>query len=254
MSNASMNTAAMINFVKRFFAVLSFALAIPALIQMAPAAHAAERKFLISSFEDVRINGSVNVSITTDRGVSASAEAADRKVLDRISLRKSGRQLIISVAPDTNDNSRYSADEPVMVRLSSDVVKTVTHSGSGTVSLDKLGGRDARVRLSGFGVLTIDDIDSDTLTITMNGGGQLVMAGQAKKGRITLLGSSIFDGSDLTLETLDLVQRGPVSSHVFVEREADISNYGTGIIQIDGQPNCSVQTDGAAQIICDPKR
>jgi hypothetical protein len=169
-------------------------------------------------------------------------------------LRKSGSQLIISVKPKAGNDSRFSAEEPVTVTLSSYVIKTITHSGSGTVSLDKLGGRDARARLTGFGVLTINDVDSDTLNVAMNGGGQIVMAGQAKKGRIELLGSSIFDGSQLTLETLELVQRGPASSRVFVEKEANISNSGTGRIQIDGRPNCSVKSGGSAEIICNPKR
>ncbi|MEH6758065.1 MAG: DUF2807 domain-containing protein [Parasphingorhabdus sp.] len=217
-------------------------------------AQAAERKFTISSFEDVRIIGSINVFISTDRGVSASAEAANREILDRVSLRKNGSQLIISVQPKAGDDSRFSKEEPVTVTLSSHLINSVTHSGSGTVSLDKLGGRDPRVRLSGFGVLTINDVDSDTLNIAMNGGGQIVIAGKAKKGRIELLGSSMLDGSGLKLGTLDLVQRGPASSHVFVEKEATISNSGTGMIQIDGKPNCSVKSGGTAQIICNPKR
>ncbi len=217
-------------------------------------AKAAERNFSISSFEDIRILGSVNVFITTDRGVSASAEAENREILDRVLLRRNGGQLIVSVKPFSGDNSRFSAEEPVTVTLSTYVVKTITHSGSGTVSLDKLGGRDPRARLTGFGVLTINDVEGDTLNVAMNGGGQIVMAGEAKKGTIQLLGSSIFDGSQLTYETLELVQRGPASSHIFVEREANISNSGTGMIQIDGRPNCSVKSGGSAQIICDPKR
>lgn len=214
---------------------------------------AAERKFTISSFEDVRIIGSVNVFITTDRGISASAEAANREILDRVSLRKSGSQLIVSVRPKASGNRQFSADEPVTVTLSSYVIKKITHSGSGTVSLDKLGGRDPRVRLTGFGVLTINDVDSDTLNVAMNGGGQIVIAGEATKGRIELLGSSIFDGSQLELQELNLVQRGPASSHVFVEKEANISNSGTGRIQIDGRPNCIVKSGGSSQIVCDPK-
>lgn len=217
-------------------------------------AQAAERNFSISSFEDIRIIGNVNVFISTDRGISAKAEAANREILDRVSLRKSGSQLIVSVKQKTGDNSRFSAEEPVTVTLSSYVVKSITHSGSGTVSLDKLGGRDPKARLTGFGVLTINDVEGDTLSVVMNGGGQIVMAGQAKKGTIQLLGSSIFDGSQLTLETLKLVQRGPASSHVFVEKEVNISNSGTGQIRIDGRPNCSVQSGGSAEIICDPKR
>lgn len=215
---------------------------------------AAERKFSISSFEDVRIIGSVNVFITTDRGISAKAEAANREILDRVTLRKSGSQLIISVKPKAKNNSRFSANEPVTVTLSSYVIKSITHSGSGTVSLDKLGGRDPKARLNGFGVLTINDVDSDTLNVAMNGGGQMVISGQATKGQIQLLGSSIFDGSQLTLETLELIHRGPASSHVFVEKEANISNSGTGKILIDGRPNCSVKSGGSAEIICDPKR
>lgn len=217
-------------------------------------AEAAERKYSISSFEDVRIIGNVNVFISTDKGVSARAEAASREILDRVLLRKNGSQLIVSIRPKAGDNSRFSAEEPVTVTLSSYVVKSVTHSGSGTVSLDKLGGRDPKARLTGFGVLTINDVAGDTLSVAMNGGGQMVMAGTATKATIQLLGSSIFDGSQLTLETLKLVQRGPASSHIFVEKQVDISNSGTGQIRIDGRPNCSVKSGGSADIICDPKR
>lgn len=235
--------------VKNFLILLSLGFA----TVMTPV-QAAERKFSISSFEDVRIIGSVNVFISTDRGVSASAEAANREVLDRVSLRKSGSQLIISVKPKPGNNSGFSADEPVTVTLSSYVIKTISHSGSGTVSLDQLGGSSPKARLSGFGVLTINDVDGDTLDIAMNGGGQIVIAGQATKARISLLGSSIFDGSQLRLETLDLTHRGPASSHVFVEKEVNISNSGTGKIRIDGRPNCSVKSGGSADIICNPKR
>jgi Putative auto-transporter adhesin, head GIN domain len=230
-----------------------FVMLLLSLAAIAAPAQAAERKYSISSFEDVRIIGNINVFITTDRGVSASAEAADRETLDRVELNKSGKQLIVSVKPKASQDGRFSEDEPVAVRLSSYVIKSITHSGSGTVSLDKLGGRDPKARINGFGVLTINAVDGDTLDLVMNGGGQMVIAGRATKGRITVLGSSIFDGSQLTLETLDLTQRGPASSHVLVEKEVTISNSGTGRIQIDGRPNCSVKSGGSAQIICDPK-
>jgi hypothetical protein len=230
-----------------------FVMLLLGLAAIAAPAQAAERKYSISSFEDVRIIGNINVIITTDRGVSASAEAADRETLDRVELNKSGKQLIVSVKPKASQDGRFSEDEPVAVRLSSYVIKSITHSGSGTVSLDKLGGRDPKARINGFGVLTINAVDGDTLDLIMNGGGQMVIAGRATKGQITMLGSSILDGSQLTLETLDLTQRGPASSHVFVEKEVTISNSGTGRIQIDGRPNCSVKSGGSAQIICDPK-
>lgn len=254
-----MKTGIMTKYFAGWFGILAsgaamvLTMALTVALTMVPA-QAAERKFSISGFEDVRIIGNINVSISTNRGISASAEAEDREVLDRVQLRKNGSQLIVSVQPKTSDTNHYSSDKPVTVTLSSHLVKSITHSGSGAVALDRLGGRDVKARLSGFGVLTIGDVDSDTLGITMNGGGQIIIAGQAKKARIEMLGSSVLDGSGLRLQTLDLVQRGPASSHVFVEKEAIISNSGTGKIQIDGRPNCSVRSGSSAQIICDPKR
>tara|TARA_R110000772_G_scaffold60429_14_gene136550 strand:+ start:5243 stop:5947 length:705 start_codon:yes stop_codon:yes gene_type:complete len=216
-------------------------------------AQAAERKFSISSFEDVRIIGSVNVFISTGKGPSAKAEAQNREILDRISLRKNGSQLVVSVKSRTNVG-RFSEDGPITVYLSSYDVKKITHAGSGAISLDKLGGSEPLARLGGFGVLSINDVDGDRLTVMMQGGGHLTIAGQVKKAQIKLLGSSNFDGSQLTVGTLDLIQRGPASSHIFVEKEANISNSGTGRIQIDGRPNCSVKSGGSAEIICNPKR
>lgn len=219
-----------------------------------PAA-AAERNFSIFGFEDVRINGAIDVVITTGKGISARAEAENRNILDRVDLRRSGGTLIVTVRPRTSNDTRrsFDTDEPVKLWLTTRAIKEIFHNGGGSVSLDKLSGRQPRVRLSGFGSLFIGDIESDTVNIAMNGGGELTMAGEVGKARVELLGSSIFKGDGLTVEKLELFHRGPASSHMTVEREAHISNSGTGVIRIDGKPNCLVRSAGSAQIICNPK-
>ncbi|VAW00457.1 hypothetical protein MNBD_ALPHA04-695 [hydrothermal vent metagenome] len=216
-------------------------------------ATAMERNFSIFAFEDIRVTGGVNVIITTGKGPSAKADATTREILDRVNLHKSGSQLVVSVKPKTTNDRNFSADAPVTIHLSSYQVQTITHLGSGKVSLDSLGGRTPRVRVGGFGTLNIGDVDSDRLDVAMTGGGQLSLAGKVRDARIELLGASIFDGSGLTADTLDLVHRGPASSHIAVKREANINNSGTGVIQIDGRPTCRVQSDGSAQITCNPK-
>ena len=110
------------------------------------------------------------------------------------------------------------------------------------------------MRLAGFGTLQVDAVDADRLDLAMTGGGQVIMAGKVRDARITLQGASIFESPDLTVEKLTLVQRGPASSRVKVTRDAIITNNGTGRILIDGKPNCTVRTDGAAEIVCDPDR
>ena len=205
---------------------------------LSSAGQAAERKFSIFGFDDIRIGNGVDVVLTSGKGPSARAEGSNREILDRVSLQKNGKQLVVSVRPKSLDRNNYEEDAPVTLYLSSFAIENLTHLGSGMVTLDTLSGRTPKVRLD----------------VVMAGGGQLTMAGEAVAARLELQGASIFESPNLEVEKLILIQRGPVSSHLAVEREANITNFGTGRIQIEGRPNCMVRTDGSAEIICNPDR
>ncbi len=225
-----------------------------AMLLLSSAAQAAERKFSLFGFDDIRIGNGVDVVLTSGKGPSARAEGETRELLDRVSLQKNGKQLIVSVRPKSLSGDVYDADAPVTLYLSSHAITSISHLGSGLVELDRLSGRTPRVRLGGFGTLRIDSVDADRLDVAMTGGGQVVMTGKARDARVELQGASMFESPDLSVEKLTLVQRGPASSHMAVKREANITNNGTGRIKIAGKPNCIVRTDGAADIICNPDR
>ncbi|NCN84972.1 MAG: hypothetical protein GW808_02515 [Sphingomonadales bacterium] len=221
---------------------------------LSSAGQAAERKFSIFGFDDIRIGNGVDVVLTSGKGPSARAEGANREILDRVSLQKNGKQLVVSVRPKSLSRNNFEQDAPVTLYLSSYAIENLSHLGSGAVTLDKLSGRTPRVRLGGFGTVRIESVKADQLDVAMTGGGQLMMSGEAVAARIELQGASIFESPGLEVEKLTLIHRGPASSHLAVEREANVSNFGTGRIQIEGRPNCTVRTDGSAEIICDPER
>ena len=225
-----------------------------ATLLLSSAAQAAERKFSIFGFDDIRIGNGVNVVLTSGKGPSARAEGETRELLDRVSLQKNGKQLTVSVQNKSLSGDNYEADAPVTLYLSSYAITNITHLGSGLVTLDKLSGRTPRVRLGGFGTLRIDSVDADRLDVSMAGGGQIVMSGKARDAILQLQGASIFESPGLTAEKLTLAQRGPARSQLAVKREAVITNHGAGQIDIAGEPNCMVRTDGAADIICNPDR
>jgi len=217
-------------------------------------AQAVERRLSIFGFDNIRIMGSINVEIVTGKGVSATASADTRRILDRLSLRKSGDELIVSVKPATDGKRHFSINDQITLRLTTYALEKIVHRGSGSVTVDRLTGRNTKARLSGFGTMAIAAVDSDLLAVTMNGGGAVQISGEAKEARVSLLGSSNFDGGALTAENLYLTQRGPASSRVSVERVAEITNAGSGTIEILGKPNCLVRSAGAAEIVCNPKR
>jgi hypothetical protein len=224
------------------------------MLLLSSATQAAERKFSLFGFEDIRIGNGVDVVLTSGKGPTARAVGETRELLDRVSLQRNGKQLVVSVKPKSLGRDDYDGDGPVTLYLSSYAISDISHLGSGLVKLDKLSGRTPRVRLGGFGTLRIDAVDADLLDVAMTGGGQVVMSGKARDARVELQGASIFESPDLTAEKLTLVQRGPARSRLTVKREAVITNYGTGQINIAGKPNCTVRTDGAAEIICNPDR
>ena len=221
---------------------------------LSSAGQAAERKFSLFGFDDIRIGNRVDVTLTSGKGPSARAEGDTRELLDRVSLQKNGKQLVVSVRPKSLRGNDYDADAPVKLYLSSYAISSISHLGSGQVTLDKLSGRTPRVRLGGFGSLQIDMVDAERLDLAMTGGGQVVMTGKVRDARIELQGASIFASPGLTVEKLTLIQRGPASSQLKVTREAVITNNGTGQINIAGKPSCTVRTDGAAEIVCNPDR
>lgn len=225
-----------------------------ALLLVSTAGQAAERKFSVFGFDDIRISNGVDVVLTTGKGPSARAQGETREILDRVSLQKNGKQLIVSIRPKSQSGNNYDVDTPVKIFLSSYAIKNITHLGSGLVTLDTLSGRTPRVRLAGFGTLRIDAVKTDRLDVAMTGGGQLIIAGDVSDVRVELQGSSVFESPDLTADKLTLVQRGPASSQMHVSREANITNNGMGRILVTGRPNCNVRTDGAADIVCDPDR
>lgn len=229
-------------------------LLVSGLLLLSSASQAAERKYSIFGFDDIRIGNGVDVVLTSGKGPSARAEGNSREILDRVTLQTNGKQLIVSVRPKSLDRNNYEEDAPVTLYLSSFAIENVSHLGSGRVTLDKLSGRSPKVRLGGFGTLQIGNVKADRLDVAMTGGGQLTMAGEAVAARIELQGASIFESPGLTIDKLTLVHRGPASSHLAVERDADISNFGSGRILIEGRPNCTVRTDGSAEISCDPER
>lgn len=216
-------------------------------------AEAKERKLSGYSFEAIQIIGNVNVTIQTGKSPSSVAEADTRRALDRISVRKAGNELIVSVRPAINKTGRFSSEPPIVLRLTTYELSKILHRGSGNVVVDKMEERNSSIRIGGFGSVTVDDIETDRLEISMNGGGELTIGGKARTAKVALLGSSRLDANALTVDDLDLTHRGPANTQISVEKRAEISNSGSGFIQIGGRPECLVRTAGVAEIICNPK-
>lgn len=217
-----------------------------ALVAIAPA-HAAERSFLIGSFEDVIVEGDIQVTLET--GLSPSAKATgDKSRLDALKVDQQGK--VIRIRMRGLGASRVSG-EPVKVALSGRNIRKLVLQGNGRIAASDLNLPMIRVEIRGSGEIDIAKVKTDRFVALLVGSGKLTMrAGQVRDGEVLIDGSPVISAPTVEMQKLRLQQNGPANTHFLVGNSAEITNSGTGTITIDGKGTCFIRQAGGARIKC----
>ena len=220
--------------------------ALLALIAFAPA-HAAERSFLIGSFEDVIVEGDIIVDLTT--GLPPSAKASgDKTRLGSLKVERQGT--VVRIRMEGLVNNRVGG-EPLRVVLTGRNIKRLAVQGNGKISATGLDMPRTQLEIRGSGEIDIASVKSERLVALLVGAGKLtVAAGAVGDGDVTIDGSPTIALSGTTMQKLRLNQNGPANTHFQVSDSAEISNSGTGKIKIDGKATCLIRKAGGASIEC----
>jgi Putative auto-transporter adhesin, head GIN domain len=217
-----------------------------ALLIVSPA-HAAERSFLVGSFEDVIVEGDIIVDLQT--GLAPSAKASGDK--DRLGSLKIDRQGTIVRIRLQGIGANRASTEPLRVALTGRNVKKLVVQGNGKISVNGLDMQQTRLEIRGSGEIDVARIKSERLVALLIGAGKLTVAGgTVRDGDVTIDGSPTLVLSGTAMQKLRLNQNGPANSHFQVNDSAEITNSGTGKITIDGTATCFVRKAGGASIDC----
>lgn len=217
------------------------------------AAQAADKRFTLSTFDKVRIEGDVAVEIHS--GASPFAVASgDPRALEALSLRVQGGTLYIRRArTNAPVERRYRPDAPdalPLVRLDARSVQSLTVLGHGSARIDRLSGARPSATMDGNGSVEIGAVDAAALALNVNGSGSLKVGGKAGSARAVMLGDGLIEGTALALGALDLIGEGPVRARLNVTGPARIAVKGGADIAIAGTPNCTVRQTGTNVIAC----
>lgn len=221
----------------------------------AQGASAAERRFTLSAFDKVRIEGDVAVEITSDAAPFALA-SGDPRALETLSLKVQGGTLYIrrarTNAPIERRKQAASPDALPLVRLSARAVQSLTLLGHGSARLDRLAGASPSATMDGDGSVEIGAVEAKALAMNVNGRGSLKIGGRAKHARAVMLGEGLIEGAGLTLASLDLIGEGPVRARLTVDGPALVAMKGGATIAIGGAPVCTIRQTGLNEIVCGP--
>ena len=221
-------------------------------VAFAAPAQAAERRFPVTDFDRVQVDGPYKVSLTTGRSPSVVATGS-AQAIDSVSMEVQGRTL--RIRPNRSAWGGYpGADKgPLTIRLSAHGLRAAMLNGSGSLEIDKARAPRFDLTLAGSGELNIGAIETDVLTLAMAGSGKLGIGGKAKTLRARILGSGNVEAEGLTATDAQITSETSGTVVIGVSRAAKVTSAGAGDVSIIGAPACTVSALGAGRVACGKK-
>jgi Putative auto-transporter adhesin, head GIN domain len=220
--------------------------ALLAMLAIAPA-HAADRSFLVGSFDELIVEGDVQVTLITGGAPSAKA-SGDKERLNSLKVDRQGKTLRIRMQ---GLQASRKVGEPLQVALTGRNIRKLIMRGNGRISASDINMTDVRLELRGSGEINIASLKAERFVALLVGNGKLNIAtGTATASEILIDGGTTIEAAGLKTGKLKLTQNGPANVHFSVDKSADITNSGTGAITIDGNATCFIRAAGGASINC----
>jgi Putative auto-transporter adhesin, head GIN domain len=214
-------------------------------------AHAAEKKLMVGSFENLTVFGDMEVNIVPGTGSSAKA-SGDPWLLDLLRIERSSDAVVIRLRQQANDTKSQRVTQPLILTLTNQRLKDVTLTGNARIHIGNLITQNlSQISLYGGGSVEVDDVRADKLFVTVNGAGQVkIGGGSVRTSVLEMLGSGNYDAEKLKARKFELDQDGNGTTKAFAEESAAISASGSGNISITGKAECFITKAGSTLITC----
>jgi hypothetical protein len=224
------------------------ALAAAALLLSGPAS-AAEKRYGLTSFEEIELNADVTVEVVARAPVSAVA-TGPQDALDRITGEARDGKLVIGERRFAGDERRSKGSAPVTIRINAANLRSAMVAGAGSLTIDALKGARVTIGLRGPGQLVVGHIDTDRLAVAMVGNGTMTLGGKARQANMTLSGAGAVDAGELVVGDLISDSEGAGDHRFNAAKTAAITARGVGRTVVLGRPSCTVRNVGSGSVQC----
>ena len=220
-----------------------------ALLAAAAPAAAAERRFTLTDFDRVVLEGPFTVRLATGRPATALATGS-QDALDRISIDVQGRTLRIRPNRSAWGGSPGAAAGRVTIEVATRELRGASVNGSGSLAIDRAGGLRLDLSVAGNGRIAAPAVTADNLVIDLFGAGRIDVGGTARELRAQVQGWTELNGESLRAQGASILADTAGRVAVTVERQATVTASGIGDVEILGSPACTVRGPSAGQVRC----
>lgn len=220
------------------------------LFMLATPAQADERRYMLSGFDRIRVDGPFEVVVVS--GASAVAVASgEGRSLDSVAVRVQGTTLV--VAPSVNAWGGYPGAARVVPRVTvtASALRAAAMTGGGRLTIDRMRGARIELTLTGAGTLSVNDAQADRIDASLIGTGAMTLGGKALNGRFESSGAGAIDASGMAVSALTVNWQSAGDGRFAARDTATIRAAGQGGVTVDGNPACLV--NGPGPVVCGTK-
>ena len=224
-----------------------------ALSALALPASAADRTYTVTGFDRVRVEGPFDVRLTVGNAGASAKASGQPDVLANLDIEVQGTTLIVRKGA-SGWGERGKADGPApVINLVTSNLRIATVIGGGKLAV---GGsiRSQRLDLAVNGTGSIDarGIDSDELSVTLIGAGNVALAGRSGRARMLTNGFGTIMAMPLAVGDLIVRLDGPGETQANARFTADLTSTGLGRIVVAGSAKCTTNAQAGGPILCGP--
>lgn len=225
------------------------ALALFALAAASPA-QADERRYPLTDFDRVIVEGPFEVRIVVGRPTAASASGG-RQALDLLSLDQQGQLLRIR----RNRTASAGRDAPVTgvvrIELAARSLRSARIIGPTRLTVEGARGLNLELTVEGSGTISAAGVDAENLSLALLGSGGMEVAGSTRALTGNFQGTGEIRAADLRASRASIVSTNSGAVTLQVNGPAAVTSNGLGQIRIFGRPDCTVRGLTPDVVACD---
>ncbi len=214
----------------------------PLLLLVAAASPADDKRFMVTGFDRVRVDGPFQVEIVT--GSPGATASGDPKALDHVAIRVDGSTLIVNTGTIGWELRAVEAPGTVRIRVSVPALKGLAIRGGAQVEVAAMRGGRIDLGLNGAGSIAVRDLRADDLFVTLTGSGAITLAGSTARARVRSFGEGSVAAEALTAGEAVLIGESKGDLRIGVRYSAQVNTRGPGKVSVLGQASCKVIGSG----------
>lgn len=221
------------------------------LVAVALPAAAADRVFVVTNFDRVRVDGPFDVQLNVGGNSSSSKASGDPDVLANLDIQVQGTTLVVRKGTGGwGERGRADGPAPIIV-LTTPNVRGASVIGGGRLTIGgTIRGQKLDFQISGSGVMDARGIDSDELIVMLVGTGNVALAGRSGRARLQNNGSGTIAAASLLVNDLMVVLDGSGETLANARYTADVTSTGLGRVVVTGGAKCMTKAQAGGPILC----